>query len=109
MSNVTQITDTQFEAEVIQASTPVVVDFFATWCPPCQRLAPILDDLATTYQGRIKFVKLNTDQEQQWASKLGVRSLPTLAYYKGGQPQTVEAGLAPPQRIKELLEKLLTS
>ena len=107
MSKVQQITDLEFEAEVIKSSQPVVVDFFATWCPPCQRLAPILDDLANAYDGRVKFVKLNTDQEQEWASKLGVRGLPTLAYFKDGQAVTTEAGLSPPNRIKEHLEKML--
>ena len=109
MSKVTQITDLQFEAEVIQSEQPVLVDFFATWCPPCQRLAAILEDLAVAYEGRIKFVKLNTDQEQQWAGKLSVRGLPTLAYFKGGEAMTVEGGLAPPNRIKEHLEKMLQS
>jgi thioredoxin 1 len=107
MSRITQITDAEFEAEVLQSDKPVVVDFFATWCPPCQRLAAILEDLAESYEGRVKFVKLNTDQEQQWAGKLQVRGLPTLAYYKGGEPQAVEGGLAPPNRIKEHLEKML--
>lgn len=107
MPNVTEITDAQFEAEVVQSKVPVVVDFFATWCPPCQRLAPILEELAGTYSGRAKFVKLNTDKEQKWASKLGVRSLPTLAYYKDGQPLTAEAGLVSPNRVKELIDKML--
>lgn len=107
MSNITQITDAQFEAEVVNSSQPVLVDFFATWCPPCQRLAVILEDLAKTYEGKVKFVKLNTDQEQVWAGKLGVRGLPTLAYYKGGEAIKVEGGLAPPNHIKGLLDKLL--
>lgn len=107
MSNITQITDAQFEAEVVNSATPVLVDFFATWCPPCQRLHPILEDLAKTYEGKVKFVKLNTDQEQVWAGKLGVRGLPTLAYYKGGEAVKVEGGLAQPNHIKGLLDKLL--
>lgn len=107
MSHITQIKDAQFESEVIKSEQVVLVDFFATWCPPCQRLAAILEDLAPTYEGRVKFVKLNTDEEQQWASKLGVRGLPTLAYFKGGEAVTVEAGLQAPNRIKELLDKAL--
>ena len=109
MSKITQITDSQFESEVLKASQPVVVDFFATWCPPCQRLAAILEDLAGAYEGRVKFVKLNTDQEQEWASKLQVRGLPTLAYYHNGEAITVEGGLAPPNRIKEHVEKMLAA
>lgn len=107
MSKVTQITDAEFEAEVIQSTQPVVVDFFATWCPPCQRLAPILDELAAAYEGRVKFVKLNTDQEQAWAGKLSVRNLPTLAYFRGGEAHAVEGGLVSPQHIKQKLEALL--
>lgn len=107
MSKITQIKDSQFESEVINSEQVVLVDFFATWCPPCQRLAAILEDLAPTYEGRVKFVKLNTDEEQEWASKLSVRGLPTLAYFKGGKPLAVEGGLQPPNRIKELLDKAL--
>lgn len=107
MSKITQITDAQFESEVLKSSQPVLVDFFATWCPPCQRLAGILEDLAGTYEGKVKFVKLNTDEEQQWAGKLGVRGLPTLAYYKDGEALKVEGGLQPPNHIKGLLDKML--
>ncbi len=107
MANVQQITDQDFEGEVVQSSTPVVVDFFATWCPPCQRLAPILDELAASYAGRVKFVKLNTDEEQRWASKLGVRGLPTLVYFNSGSPVATEAGLQPPNHIKQQIEKML--
>lgn len=107
MSKVQEITDQEFESLVIQSAQPVVVDFFATWCPPCQRLAPILDDLATAYDGRVKFVKLNTDNEKEWASKLGVRGLPTLAYFKSGEAVATEAGLSPPNKIKQQLEKML--
>lgn len=109
MSLLKQITDAEFEAEVVQSSVPVLVDFFATWCPPCQRLLPVLDKLAGEYEGRVKFVKLNTDEQKQWAGKLGVRGLPTLAYFHKGEPVTVEGGLAPPNKIKGHLEKMLAS
>ena len=107
MANVKQITDAEFEAEVIQSDQPVVVDFFATWCPPCQRLLPVLDQLAAEYDGKVKFVKLNTDEQQVWASKLGVRGLPTLSYFKNGEAVTTEGGLAPPAKIKQHVEKIL--
>lgn len=107
MGQLKQITDAEFETEVISASEPVLVDFFATWCPPCQRLLPILESLAVEYQGKVKFVKLNTDEEKQWASKLGVRSLPTLCYFHKGEPIAIEPGLAPPAKIKGQLDKIL--
>lgn len=107
MAEVREITDAQFESEVVKSDQPVLVDFFATWCPPCQRLLPILEELAKTYDGKVKFVKLNTDNEPQWAGKLGVRGLPTIAYFKNGEPVSVEAGLSPPNKIKGNLDKLI--
>ncbi len=107
MGKLKEITDAEFESEVIKSSEPVLVDFFATWCPPCQRLLPILEQLAGEYEGKVKFVKLNTDQQQQWAGKLGVRALPTLCYFQNGQAVSVEPGLAPPQKIKGNLDKML--
>lgn len=107
MGKLIEITDGEFETEVIQASGPVVVDFFATWCPPCQRLLPVLEKLAEEYDGKVKFVKLNTDEQKQWAGKMGVRGLPTLCYFNNGQPIAVEPGLAPPAKIKGHLDKLL--
>lgn len=109
MGNLKEITDAEFETEVLKAEGPVVVDFFATWCPPCQRLLPILDQLSEEYSGKVKFVKLNTDEQKQWAGKLGVRGLPTLCYFQNGQPVAVEPGLAPPQKIKGHLDKMLTT
>ena len=109
MGKLKEITDAEFEAEVIQAGEPVLVDFFATWCPPCQRLLPILEQLAGEYDGKVKFVKLNTDEQKQWASKLGVRGLPTLCYFHKGEPVAVEPGLAPPQKIKGNLDKMLSA
>ncbi len=109
MGKLKEITDAEFETEVIKATEPVLVDFFATWCPPCQRLLPVLEKLAVEYEGRIKFVKLNTDEQKQWASKLGVRGLPTLCYFQNGEPKVVEPGLAPPAKIKSHLDKMLTA
>lgn len=107
MGSIREITDKEFDAEVVKSDVPVLVDFFATWCPPCQRLAQILEELSGTYDGKVKFVKINTDNEQEWASKLGVRGLPTVAYFKGGEPVTVESGLPKPAKIKSHLDGLL--
>lgn len=109
MGKLNEITDGDFDNEVIKSDQPVLVDFFATWCPPCQRLLPILEQLAAEYEGRVKFVKLNTDEQKQWASKLGVRGLPTLCYFNKGEPVAVEPGLAPPAKIKSHLDKMLAA
>ena len=109
MSKMIQITDADFEAEVLKSEGPVLVDFFGTWCPPCQRLMPILDQLSTEYDGKVKFVKVNTDEQSQWAGKLGVRNLPTLAYYNKGEAVTVESGLKPPAAIKKHLDQLISA
>ena len=107
MGNLKEIIDDEFETEVVNADEPVLVDFFATWCPPCQRLLPVLDKLAGEYEGRVKFVKLNTDQQKQWAGKLGVKGLPTLCYFHKGEAISVQPGLAPPAKIKSQLDKML--
>lgn len=109
MNKVKEIQDSEFDTEVLDAEVPVLVDFFATWCPPCQRLAPILDKLAADYAGRVKIVKLNTDEQQIWASKLGVRGLPTLAFFQGGRLVAKESGLVPYKNLAQAFDVLLDS
>ena len=107
MRKVKEIRDSDFEAEVLKASVPVLVDFYATWCPPCQRLAPVLEKLAGDYGNKVKIVKLNTDEEQLWASKLGVRGLPTVAFFLNGRLVAQEAGLLPYQSLARAFDVLL--
>jgi len=85
MSNATAVNDQTFDAEVIQSSTPVLVDFWAPWCGPCRAVAPTVDAIATEFAGRIKVVKLNTDESGEVAMKYSVTSIPTLMVFKGGQ------------------------
>ena len=85
MSNATAVTDTTFEGEVLGGSEPVVVDFWAEWCGPCKLIAPVLDELADEYQGRLKVTKLNVDENPTTSAKYGVRSIPTLLFFKDGQ------------------------
>jgi len=85
MSNATPVTDSTFEGEVLAGSEPVVVDFWAEWCGPCKLIGPVLDELAEEYQGRLKVTKLNVDENPTTSAKYGVRSIPTLLFFKEGQ------------------------
>lgn len=83
--NIVTLTGDNFENEVVQSATPVLVDFWAEWCGPCKMLAPVLDDLAGDYGGKLKIGKINVDENQQLATKFGIMNIPTLLLFKGGQ------------------------
>jgi len=85
MSQPLHITDENFEAEVLNSDKPVLVDFWATWCGPCRMIAPIIEDLAKDYDGKAVIGKLDVDNNQQAAEKFGIRSIPTILIFKGGQ------------------------
>src|SRR3712207_6906079 len=85
MAKPADVTDQTFETEVINAETPTLVDFWAPWCGPCRMVAPIVEELAGEYEGRVKFVKLNTDENPAVSSRYGIRSIPTLLVFKGGE------------------------
>lgn len=107
MSNVKEIRDADFMNEVLDAESPVLVDFFATWCPPCQRQLPVLDQLARDYQGKVKIVKVNTDKEQEWARRLSVRSIPTLVFYQNGKLVAKGSGFIPYKQLAQAFEVML--
>ncbi|MBV8468033.1 MAG: thioredoxin TrxA [Burkholderiales bacterium] len=86
------ITDATFETEVLQASTPVLVDYWAEWCGPCKAIAPILDEVAGEYAGRLKVSKLNVDDNQGTPPKFGIRGIPTLMIFKGGSVVATKVG-----------------
>ncbi|TLG79353.1 thioredoxin [Methylocystis sp. B8] len=90
-----KITDATFEQEVLKSDEPVVVDFWAEWCGPCRMIAPALEEIATEMKGKVKFVKLNIDENPAVASKLGIRSIPTLILFKGGKAAAQKVGAAP--------------
>jgi thioredoxin 1 len=109
MSKPLDISLATFESEVVQSRTPVVMDFWATWCGPCKNIAPILDDLAAEYDGRVKVVKVDVDKEQGLAQAFQVRSIPTLAVVVGGEIQHVEAGFRGRPHLEQLFAGLVSS
>ena len=101
------VTDSTFQAEVLDADLPVVVDIWATWCGPCKQIAPLLDQLAAEYDGRIKIVKLDADQNPETVVAAGVTSIPTLGFYKNGVRNDILIGAHPKPVIAEKMEALL--
>ncbi|MBI3975093.1 MAG: thioredoxin [Armatimonadetes bacterium] len=93
-----------FEAEVLQADLPVLTDFWATWCAPCRRIAPILEDLAAEYAGRLKVAKVDVDANPALADRYNVRSIPTLAVFKGGQLVERIVGYVPKEELKRQVD-----
>jgi thioredoxin 1 len=106
MSNVEHGTDATFEEMVLKSDVPVLVDFWAPWCGPCRAVGPILEELAKTYEGRAKVVKINVDEETQVAGSMGVRSIPTIVLYHGGEPKKVMVGARPKEEFVKLLDGL---
>ena len=93
-----------FEKEVIQSELPVLVDFYADWCGPCKMMGPIVDELATEYEGKIKIGKLNVDNAQEIAAKYRVMSIPTMIYFKEGEPTQTIVGVVTKQKLEELFQ-----
>ncbi|WP_022836309.1 thioredoxin [Salisaeta longa] len=105
--NVVTLTDDNFEDEVLNADVPVLVDFWATWCGPCRMIAPVIDELADDYAGRVKIGKLDVDDNPRMAQEYGVRSIPTLLFFKGGDVADQMMGAAPKGQLAKKLDQLI--
>lgn len=107
MGKTVTVTDSTFEDVVLKATNPVLVDFWATWCKPCQMVAPILEELTSEYEGKLTIAKLDVDQNQKTAQKFHVMSIPTMIIFKNGQPVTNIVGFKPKDQMKKELDAAL--
>ena len=104
---ITHVSDAAFEQEVLQSDTPVLLDFWAEWCGPCKAIAPVLDDLAKQYEGKLRVVKLNIDQNQQTPRTYGVRGIPTLMMFKNGKVEATQIGAVGKGQLTQMIDKAL--
>ncbi len=102
---ITHITDASFEQEVLQSDIPVLVDYWAEWCGPCKMIAPILDEIAADYQGKLKITKLNIDENPATPPKFGIRGIPTLMIFKGGDVQSTKVGALSKSQLTAFIDQ----
>lgn len=107
MSSIDEVTDQSFEAEVLRSELPAIVDFWAEWCAPCRQIAPVIAELAATYGGRIKVVKMNVDENQSTPARYGVRAIPTILAFRGGQVVEQITGAQRKAAFEEMAKKLI--
>ncbi len=101
------VTDESFEREVLQSPLPVLVDYWAEWCGPCKMIAPILDEIAEAYQDRLRIAKLNIDQNPNTPPRYGIRGIPTLMLFKGGEVEAIKVGAVPKSQLIAFLDSNL--
>ena len=107
MSNVAEVSDGSFDQEVLQSAVPVLIDFWAPWCGPCKAISPVVEELAGEYQGRLKVVKMNVDDNPQTPSRYGVRGIPNLILFKGGQVADQIIGAVPKGHLVKAIDRTL--
>ena len=107
MANVQDVSDATFDAEVLQSSTPVLIDFWAPWCGPCRAIAPVVEELANEYAGKLKVVKMNVDDNPNTPAKYGVRGIPNLIIFKGGAVQEQIVGAVPKGQLVKAIDKVV--
>lgn len=105
MGNVSELKDSDFEQEVLGCANPVVVDFWATWCGPCRKLGPVIEEISESYVGKVKFVKVNVEECLETAKKYSISGLPSLLIFKNGEPVERMTGLMPKSTIISNIEK----
>jgi thioredoxin 1 len=104
---VREISDTNFESDALKSDLPVLVDFWAPWCGPCRMVAPVVQELSEEYSGKMNFFKMNTDENPQVPTKFGIRSIPTLLIFKGGELKGTIVGYRPKSDLKKRIEEAL--
>ncbi|MEI6499624.1 MAG: thioredoxin [Armatimonadota bacterium] len=107
MSNALELSSASFDAEVLQSEIPVLVDFWAPWCGPCRMMAPVIDAMAAKYEGKVKVTKVNVDEAGDIAGRYGIRSIPTLMIFKGGEQADTVVGAVPEAELSQRLDKVL--
>jgi len=105
--HIVHLTDDSFESEVIQASEPVLVDYWADWCGPCKMIAPVLDEIAGEYAGKLKIAKLNIDENPNTPPKYGIRGIPTLMLFKGGEVEATKVGAVSKSQLTAFIDSNL--
>ena len=104
MSNVIEVTDASFEEEVLQSDIPVLLDFWAEWCGPCKSLGPIVDETSSDYEGKIKFAKINVDDNANTTREFGIRGIPTLMLFKDGAKKDIKVGVLTKSELTSFLD-----
>jgi thioredoxin 1 len=104
---ITHVTDDAFEQQVLKSDTPVLLDFWAEWCGPCKAIAPMLDELAKQYEGKLRVVKVNIDQNQQTPRTYGVRGIPTLMVFKNGKVEATQIGAVSKGQLTQMIDKAI--
>lgn len=107
MSDILHVTDDSFEQEVLQSSTPVLVDYWANWCAPCKMIAPVLDEIADEYHGKLRVAKLNIDENSETPPRYGIRGIPTLILFKEGEVEATKVGAVSKSQLTAFIDSNL--